>query len=127
MNKCIFIGRLTKDPEVRQTQTGKKVARYTIAVDRIGEGADFIPCVAWEKSAEFAEKYLSKGMKIAIEAHCQTGNYKDKDGKTIYTTDFMVDRHEFCERKGESAPAANSSNEEWLNVPDSVVEDLPFN
>jgi len=126
MNKCIFIGRLTKDPEVRVTNGGKKVARYTLALDRIGEGADFVSCVAWEKAAEFAEKYLTKGMKISVEAHVQTGNYKDKDGKTVYTTDFIIERHEFCERKTD-APAANGSNEGWLNVPDGVVEDLPFN
>ena len=126
MNKCLFIGRLTKDPEVRVTQAGKKVARYTMALDRIGEGADFIPCVCWEKAADFAEKYLHKGMKVAIEAHVQTGSYKDKDGKTVYTTDFIVERHEFCERKGEE-PSEPLKKEEWLNVPESVVEDLPFN
>lgn len=123
MNKCLFIGRLTKDPEVRVTTAGKKVARYTMALDRMNEGADFVPCVCWEKAADFAERFLHKGMKIAIEAHVQTGSYKDKDGKTVYTTDFIVERHEFCERKGEEAPA----KEEWLNVPDNIVEDLPFN
>lgn len=123
MNKCLFIGRLTKDPEIRVTQAGKKVARYTIAVDRIGEGADFISCQTWEKGAEFAEKYLHKGMKIAVECHVQTGSYKDKDGKTVYTTDFIVERHEFCESKGEK----KTEDEGWLNVPEGQMEDLPFN
>lgn len=103
MNKVILIGRLTVEPEIRQTNSGKKVASYRLAVDRNvkTEGqpeADFINCTAWGKTGEFAEKYLHKGMKIAIEGRIQTGSY-EKDGQKHYTTDIIVDRHEFCESK----------------------------
>lgn len=103
MNKVILIGRLTVDPEIRVTNSGKKVASYRMAVDRNvkSEGqpeADFINCTAWGKTGKFAEKYLRKGMKIAIEGRIQTGSY-EKDGVKHYTTDIIVDRHEFCESK----------------------------
>ena len=104
MNKVALIGRLTADPEIRKTQDGKSVASYTLAVDRrVAKGdsqADFIPCTAWEKKAEFAEKYLRKGIKIAITGRIQTGKYTDKNGNTVYTTDVVVEDHEFCEAKG---------------------------
>ena len=99
MNKVILIGRLTKDPDVRATQDGKMFARYTLAVDRVSEGADFVPCVAFGKSAEFAQKYLHKGMKMAIVGRIQTGSYKDKDGKTVYTTDVVAGHVEFLDSK----------------------------
>ena len=104
MNRVILIGRLTKDPDVRDTY-----ARYTLAVDRAGkpEGdqptADFISCVVFGKAVEFAEKYLKKGTKIAVEGRIQTGSYTNKDGQKVYTTDIVVDRHEFCESKGSGA------------------------
>ena len=97
MNIVLLIGRLTKDAEIREGDT--KVAKYTLAVDRIKEGTDFINCVAFGKQADFAEKYLAKGTKVAIEGRIQTGSYKNKDGKTVYTTDIVVERHEFVERK----------------------------
>ena len=98
MNKVVLMGRLTKDPEVHDGQT--KVARYTLAVDRRGEGTDFIPCKTFKGGAEFAEKYLHKGSKILVLGHIQTGSY-EKDGQTVYTTDVVVESHEFCERKEE--------------------------
>ena len=106
----ILIGRLTADPEIRQTNSGKTVASYRLAVDRSvkSEGqpeADFINCTAWGKTGEFAEKYLHKGMKIAIEGRIQTGSY-EKDGQKHYTTEIIVDRHEFCESKRESGGSA---------------------
>lgn len=120
MNKVFLIGRLTKDPEARET-----VTRYTVAVDRYKEGADFINCVAFGNQAEFAEKYLHKGIKIAIEGHIQTGSY-EKDGKKVYTTNVVVDRHEFCEKKG-AAPKEEEKEEqkesEWM---DAEQESLPF-
>lgn len=99
----ILIGRLTADPEIRQTNSGKTVASYRLAVDRNvkTEGqpeADFINCTAWGKTGEFAEKYLHKGTKIAIEGRIQTGSY-EKEGVKHYTTDIIVNRHEFCESK----------------------------
>ena len=99
MNRTILTGRLTAAPEMRYTQNEKAVASYTLAVDRQGEGADFIKCIAWNKNAEFASKYLTKGTKIAIEGHIQTRTYDDKDGKKVYVTEVVVDRHEFCESK----------------------------
>ena len=114
MNKAILIGRLCADPEVGTTGGGKKYARYRLAVDRPTkadgqQNADFLPCVAWEKGADFVERYLSKGTKIAIEGRIQTGSY-EKDGVKHYTTDIVVVRHEFCESKGSTsqAPAATA-------------------
>ncbi len=129
MNKVILIGRLTRDVETRYSGE-TAIARYTLAVDRKykkdGEQtADFINCVAFGKSGEFAEKYLHKGMKIAVTGRIQTGSYDDKDGKKVYTTDVVIEEHEFCESKGaqESAPAPKSESNEWMNVPDT---ELPF-
>lgn len=139
MNKVILIGRLTSDPEVRYT-TGNEpmaVARYTLAVDRRSKGentADFIRCIAFRKSAEFAEKYLHKGMKIAITGHIQTGSYKGNDGKTVYTTDIVVEDHEFCESKAQQEanqiyhPASTSTGTDgFMSIPDGLDGDeLPF-
>jgi single-strand DNA-binding protein len=138
---CFFgIGRLTADPETRYTQGNNPMAvsRYNLAVDRRtkkdGEqGADFLRCVAFGKSAEFAEKYLSKGMKIAIRGHVQTGSYTDKDGKKVYTTDIVVDEHEFCESKKaanesqQSQPEPMPDNDGFMHIPDDIDAELPFN
>lgn len=129
MNKVILIGRLTADPEVRSTTDGKAVASYTLAVDRRvarnnGQNtADFIRCVAWEKRAEFAEKYLKKGTKIAVSGRIQTGSYTDKDGKKVYTTDVVIEEQEFAEKKADSAPAPAPTD--FVSVPDDLGE-LPF-
>ena len=132
MNKVILIGRLTKDVETRYSGE-MAIARYTLAVDRKfkkeGEKtADFISCVAFGKSGEFAEKYLKKGMKIAVTGRIQTGSYDDKDGKKVYTTDIVVEEHEFCESKGtqESAPAPKTDSDGFMALPDGI-EELPFN
>lgn len=107
MNKVILIGRLTKDPDVRRTQDGKAVGNYTLAVDRQyakGEKkTDFIHCQVWEKKAEFAEQYLRKGMKIAITGRIQTGDYTNKNGEKVYTTEVVVEDQEFCEKKSDNA------------------------
>ena len=97
MNKVILMGRLTGNPDVRQGD--KMFARYTLAVDRYGEGSDFIPCVAFGKTAEFADKYLMQGMKILITGHIQTGNYTNREGKKVYTTDVVIESQEFTEKK----------------------------
>ncbi len=106
MNKVVLMGRLTKNPEIKYAEKDNDmaVARYTLAVNRRykrdGEQeADFISCVTFGKSAEFAQKYLHKGMRIVIGGRISTGNYKDKDGKTIYTTDVIVEEHEFAQNK----------------------------
>ncbi len=140
MNKVILIARLTKDPDVRYTQANEPmaIARYTLAVDRRGkkdgeQTADFINCVAFGKQGEFAEKYLCKGMKIAVVGRIQTGSYTDKEtGKKVYTTDVVVDEHEFVESKAsngsESRPApAQQSGDDFMSLPDDFGEELPFN
>ena len=134
MNKVILIGRLTKDVETRYSGE-TAIARYSLAVNRKytreGEAtADFINCVAFGKNGEFAEKYLRKGMKIAVTGRIQTGNYKDKDGKTVYTTDIVVEEHEFCESKGTqaTAPAPTTTDAEgFMSIPDGIDDELPFN
>ena len=139
MNKVIEIGRLVREPEIRYSQGANTtcVARYTLAVDRKfkQEGqptADFINCIAFGKLGEFAEKYLHKGVKIAVVGRIQTGSYKNKDGNTVYTTDVVVEEQEFCESKSQSnsqtQPAPASNNNDWLNIPDNLDDSsLPFN
>ena len=127
MNKVILMGRLTKDPEIRTGNT--QVARYTLAVDRrfsnSEEKTDFINIVAFGKSAEFAEKYLKKGMKVLVTGRIQTGSYTDKDNKKVYTTDIVVEDQEFCESKGNASPAENKQADgDFMDVSD--MSDLPF-
>ena len=137
MNKVVLIGRLTNDPDIRYSQGEQStaIARYRLAVDRKfkrdGEqSADFIGCVAFGKSAEFAEKYLQKGTKIAVVGRIQTGSYKNQEGQTVYTTDVVVEEHEFCESKSSSQnnnqAQPKESGDGFLNIPDNVYEDLPF-
>ena len=128
MNKVITVGRFTDEPKVSETQSGKKVARFTLALDRIGEGADFPSYIAWEKRAELIEKYCHKGHKIGIVGRLQTGSY-EKDGKKVYTTDIVVDEIEFLEKKekdgSEGQPKENPS-EEFMAIPEGVKKELPF-
>ena len=128
MNKVILMGRLTKDPDVRVSQDGSTtIARYTLAVDRRmkKDEADFISVVAFGKSAEFAEKYLHKGTKIALSGHIQTGSFTNKEGQKVYTTDVVAEDQEFAESKKTETPNI-SSDEGFLNVPDTDDEELPF-
>lgn len=152
MNKVILMGRLTRDPEIRYSQgeQATAVARYTIAVDRRfrrnndGQTADFIGCVAFGRQAEFAEKYLHKGTKIALTGRIQTGSYTNRDGQKVYTTDVIVEEQEFAESKSaseqnaggfqpaEQAPAQPPMQSEpvgdgFMNIPDGIDEELPFN
>ena len=150
MSKVILMGRLTADPDVRYSNNGDKqlcISRYTLAVDRRfkrdGEPtADFIRCVAFGRSGEFAEKYFHKGIKIAVDGRIQTGSYQNKDGQTVYTTDVIVENQEFAESKAASeqnagaVPQAEPKAEEptadagdgFMNIPDSVDDSgLPFN
>ena len=135
MNKVILMGRLTRDPEVRYSQgeNSTAVARYTIAVDRKSSReneADFIPCVCFGKVAEFVEKYLHKGLKIAITGRIQTGSYTNKDGTRIFTTDVVVEEHEFAESKSSGSnnqtPPPTSVSDGFMNIPDGIDEELPF-
>ena len=129
MNRWTGIGRITRDPDIRQSGE-TKIARYTLAVDRRNrqEGADFIPCVCFGKSADFVEKYLQKGMKIAVEGRIQTGSY-EKNGQKVYTTDIIVDSHEFVESRSEAQPEkkpAHGGIEGFMSIPDAMTEELPF-
>ena len=138
MNKVMLIGRLTKDPEVRYSQgeEQKAVARYTLAIDRRVKSADgtrqadFIPCVAFGKAAEFAEKYLKKGMKMAITGRIQTGSYTNKEGQKIYTTDVIIEEQEFAESKKASGQQAETGtgqqDDGFMSIPDGIEEELPF-
>ena len=146
MNKVILMGRLTRDPEVRYGGANNSaVARFSLAVDRRfkrdgdEQTADFINCVAFGKTAEFLEKYARKGTKFVVEGRIQTGSYQDKDGKTVYTTEVVVENQEFAESKGaadnnsfQAAPMAAEptapAGDGFMNIPDSVDDSgLPFN
>ena len=147
MNKVILMGRLTRDPEVRHSQGERQmaIARYTLAVDRRGRAntsngeqtADFIQCVAFDRSAEFAEKYFHQGTKLVVTGRIQTGSYTNKDGVKVYTTEVVVENQEFAESKnaqgnggyanaGQSAaPAPMPADDGFMNIPDGI-EELPF-
>ena len=139
MNKVILMGRLTRDPEVRYSQgaTATAIARFSIAVDRRfkrdGEpDADFINCVAFGRTGEFIERYGHKGTKFVVEGRIQTGSYTNRDGQKFYTTDVVVEEQEFAESKGVSgnsggeAPQA-AEPDGFMNIPDDIGEELPFN
>lgn len=140
MNKTILMGRLTKDPEVRYAanDSGMAIARYTLAVDRRrvgndGQSADFINCVAFGKTGEFAEKYFRKGMKILISGRIQTGSYTNQEGQRIYTTEVIVEDQEFTESKraseeaaSASAPAPSAPQPTAAAPTDAMPEPLPF-
>ena len=145
MNKFIGIGRLTRDPDVRYTQGENSVcvARYTLAIDRHvkrdqnQQTADFISCLAFGKNGEFAEKYLHKGMKIAVTGRIQTGSYTNREGQKVYTTDIVVEDQEFAESKSaqqtggvpqqKNGQPDNIADEGgFMDIPDSLDEDLPF-
>lgn len=149
MNKVILMGRLTRDPDIRYTQPNSAqeqtcTARYSLAVNRRfnrdGEQkADFISCVAFGRQAEFAEKYLRKGTKIVLAGRIQTGSYTNRDGQKVYTTDVVVEEQEFAESKAASAEHAanfapadrpspsNAVSDGFMNIPDGIDEELPFN
>lgn len=104
MNSVVLVGRLVRDTEVRYTQSGKAVATFTLAVDRRfkQEGqpqADFIPCVAWGKTAEFAGKYLAKGNRCGVEGRIQIRSYEAQDGSKRHVTEIVIDQLEFLENK----------------------------
>lgn len=132
MNNVILIGRLTRDPELRYTQqTNTAVARFTVAVDSQNgkKEADFIGCKAFGKTAEVIDRYMSKGRQIAIEGRIQTGNYKDKDGRTVYTTAVIVNRVEFIGSRNDnndSVKADDTDNPAISDAFNAVDGDIPF-
>lgn len=138
MNKVILMGRLTRNPEVRYSagDSSMAIARYTLAVDRRftrrgednnGATADFIPCVAFGRSAEFAEKYFHQGMRVLITGHIQTGSYTNKEGQKVYTTDVVIEDQEFADSKAGTVPPAAVSPDGFMNLPEGVEDEgLPF-
>ncbi len=150
MNKVILMGRLVRDPDIRYSneENATAVARFTLAVDRRfkrdGEqNADFISCISFGKNAEFAEKYLRKGIKLVVTGRIQTGSYTNRDGNKVYTTDVVVEEQEFAESKkaSEANSGSGQSNQNskqsmntpepgsdgFMNIPDGIDEELPFN
>lgn len=144
MNRVIFIGRLTKDPEVRWTETGTCYAKFGIAVDRRYKKdndptADFFSCTAWGKTAEFVEKYIRKGMKIALEGRVENNNYTDRNGVKVYSTAIIVESLEFAESKNANGgsnedsdgsktneAAGQTDGDGFMNIPNGLDEELPF-
>lgn len=145
MNLVILKGRLTRNPEVRYSQgaTPMATAKYCLAIDRKfkreGEAtADFINCVAFAKQGEFAEKYLKQGTQILVKGRIQTGSYINKDGQRVYTTDVIVEEHEFCESKSASqnnaapnvqagkSPYGSVDSNGFMDIPDNISEEVPF-
>jgi single-strand DNA-binding protein len=133
LNKVFLCGRLTRDAEVRYSQSGSAVAKFSLAVDRKfskeEQSADFLNCTAFGKTAEFLEKYGKKGTKFIVEGRLQTGSYTDKDGKKVYTTDVVVENMEFAESKNANAQEdpKPSNNDGFMTLPDIDAEELPFN
>jgi single-strand DNA-binding protein len=135
MNKVIMMGRLTRDPEVRYSNEGSAVSKFSLAVDRRykREGqpdADFFNCVAFGKTAEFTEKYLKKGTKVVLEGELQNNNYTNKEGQKVYGMQIVVNSLEFAESKSSSNSDRESTQQvdsnDFMNVPDVAEEELPF-
>ena len=129
MNKVMLMGRLTKSPEVKylQNENHTAMARYMLAVDcRYGKETDFIPSVTFGKNAEFAEKYLHKGLKIVVSGRIQTGSYTDSDGKKIYTMNVLVEEHYFAEGRKQPETDAKKGTDKDGFMEVSEGKELPF-
>lgn len=137
MNSVQLVGRFTRDPEVRYTDGGSTIARFSLAVDRRyksknGPTADFPNCVAFGRTAEFIEKYFRKGMRMGCQGRIQTGSYTNNDGQKVYTTDVVVESCEFVESKASQQPEENNNGfgpadeNGFMNIPDDIDEELPF-
>ena len=147
MNKVVLVGRLTRDPEIRYPQNDNQtaVARYTLAVDRRfkrenEQTADFIPCVVFGKMAEFTEKYFRQGMRVSVSGHIRTGSYTNRENRKVYYTDVVIEEQEFAESKKENdvnRPASRQQERQettpeidengFMNIPEGLEEELPFN
>lgn len=137
MNSVQLVGRLTRDPEMRYTDGGSAIAKFSLAVDRRyksenGPTADFLNCVAFGRTAEFIEKYFRKGMRMGCQGRIQTGSYTNNDGQKVYTTDVVVESCEFVESKASQQPEENNNGfgpadeNGFMNIPDDIDEELPF-
>lgn len=145
MNKVILLGRLVREPETRYSGANDSMAvcRYTLAVDKKfkkdGEAtADFINCISFGKTAEFAEKYFAKGLRVAVSGRIQTGSYTNRDGQKVYTTDVVVEEHEIAQSRSEASnqqdsnrqpeisPYGKDKDNGFMNIPDGIDDELPF-
>lgn len=136
MNKVILMGRLIRDPEVSYSSAGNAVARYSLAVDRPyhrdneQQSADFLRCICFGKTAEIAERYFHKGIKVVVTGRIQTGSYTNRNGQKVYTTDIIVESQEFAESKNarsqQQDTASPTGSDGYMNIPDGIDEELPF-
>ena len=145
MNRVILMGRLTKDPDIRYTQGERSmaIARYTLAVDRRGrrgqdnaeqQTADFINCVAFDRAAEFVEKYFRQGMRVLVSGRTQTGSYVNQEGRKVYTTEVILDDQEFADSKGSSGRGPEQRQVQgadigdgFMSIPDGIEDEgMPF-
>lgn len=138
MNSVQLVGRLVRDPEIRYSDAGTSIARFSVAVDRRfknenGPSADFPSCIAFGKTAEFIEKYFRKGMRIGAQGRIQTGSYKNQDGATVYTTDVVIENCEFVESKSSQKEQGTNNGfnavdaDGFMDIPDDITdEELPF-
>lgn len=138
INRVVLVGRITKDPLLRKTQSGTSVVSFTIACNRRvpsqGQDADFINCVAWNKTADFMAQYVKKGALLGLEGRIQTRSYDDKDGKRVYITEVVADSVQFLESKKQAESVQNESytapvmqNNEYADYESDIeTDDLPF-
>lgn len=137
MNSVQLVGRLTRDPDIRYTDSGTSIARFTLAADRRfkqegGQTADFVSCVAFGKTAEFLEKYFCKGMRMGLNGRVQTGSYTNQDGNKVYATDVVADSVEFVESKRAQENDGDQGvdrqeNSGFMSIPDGIDDEIPFN
>lgn len=137
MNSVQLLGRLTRDPDVRYTDGGSTIAKFSLAVDRRfkqedGDTADFINCIAFGKTAEFIEKFFSKGTKIALNGRIQTGSYTNKENVKVFTTSVVVENVEFAESKNNNSNVGRNvsapvQNGDFMSIPEGIEDELPFN
>lgn len=124
MNVVNLTGRLTKEPSLSQTNNGKWFVRFTVAVNRDKENADFVPCIAWNQQAQNMCKYCKKGSLVAVTGSIITGSYDNNEGKRVYTVDVMANRVEFLEPKGNNSGEQETSHTTAQNEPQSVYDEL---
>ena len=128
-NTVILLGRFTRDPEIREGQDNTKIARFTLAVDRRFKDrneTDFISCTAFNKAAEFIEKYCFKGVKMLVRGNIRTGSYTNKDGQKVYTTEVFVEDMTFAESKSSRPQEEEEATDGYVEVPNGIDEELPF-
>ena len=132
MNIAALVGRLTKEPVITYTQDSRAVARFTLAVDDYKD-TDFISCVAFDKQAEWVEKWANKGTKVELTGRLKTGHYTGKDGKEVYYTEVLVNsigfgetKYEAEQRAGRGQQTAEDTGAGFMDIPDDAADELPF-